>query len=352
MIPHSRPTVPSAEEWATLAQSLEPGWVADGPLVRRFEAELSPWFGGSGGVAVNSGSNALQLALLAVGVEPESEVLVPAYCCAALLNAIASAGARPVLVDSEPGGHNLSLEAALTQKTAAVSAVVVAHMFGEPADAAAFRALGVPIIEDCAQSLGAAIGGSFTGGSGDAAIGSFFATKVITTGHGGMVAARNPDVVSRVRDLVEYDNREEWRPRFSYGFTEMQAALGLWQIARLPQFLARRRAIADYYTERFSARHLAVPLKGAGAADRIYYRYVLRAREADEAIHVLRAAGVDAKRPVFRPLHQYLGGEYPQAQAAHRQIVSLPLYPELTDSESAHVADAVLRSEELWLRHG
>jgi dTDP-4-amino-4,6-dideoxygalactose transaminase len=130
----------------------------------------------------------------------------------------------------------------------------------------------------------------------------------------------------------------------------MQAALGLWQTARLQQFLARRRAIADYYTERFSARRLAIPLASPDAAGRIFYRYVLRARDAEEAIDALRAAGVDAKRPVFRPLHHYLGEECPQAQAAHRQIVSLPIYPGLTDSDSAQVADAVLRSEELWLR--
>lgn len=350
MIPHSRPTVPTAEEWSALIQELEPGWVADGPLVRRFESELSPWLGGSGGVAVNSGTNALQLALLAVGVTPDSEVLVPAYCCAALINAIAATGARPVLVDAEPGGHNLSLEAAESRSSANVSAVVVAHMFGDPVDTAAFRSLGVPIIEDCAQSLGAAARGGYTGGAGDAAIGSFFATKVITTGHGGMVAARDPEVTARVRDLVEYDNREDWRPRFSYGFTEMQAALGLWQTARLPQFLMRRRTIADYYNERFTAAGIACPAtSGGAAAERIFYRYVLRAGNADAAIEALRAAGVDAKRPVFRPLHQYLGDEAPQAQLAHEQIVSLPIYPGMMDSEGERVADAVLRCAGHWL---
>jgi len=352
MIPHSRPTVPSGEEWSALIQELEPGWVADGPLVHRFEAELSPWLGGAGGVAVNSGSNALQLALLAVGVSPESEVLVPAYCCAALLNAIGATGARAVLVDSEPGGHNLSLDDAHRRMSDRVSAVVVVHMFGDPAPTAAFRSLGVPIVEDCAQSLGAAGGGCHTGGVGDAAIGSFFATKVITTGHGGIVTARNPAVVEQVRDMVEYDNRDDWRQRFSYGFTEMQAALGLWQTARLTQFLARRRAIADYYTERFSAHQIATPpVPTAPGTDRIYYRYVLRARSADEAIAALRSMGVDAKRPVFRPLHHYLGGESPQAQIAHEQIVSLPIYPQLGDSEAEQVTEAVLGRPELWHRN-
>src|SRR5690606_3234224 len=145
---------------------------------------------------------------------------------------------------------------------------------------------------------------------------------------GGIVTAANSERVAGVRDLVEYDNRDEWKPRFSYGFTEMQAALGLWQIERLKEFLLRRRVIADYYTERFSAQQIAIP-SATGSTDlgRIYYRYVLRARDAEAAIGVLRALGVDAKRPVFRPLHHYLGEEAPHAQAAHEQIVSLPIYP-------------------------
>lgn len=349
-IPHSRPTLPTAEEWAELTAQLHPGWVADGPLVRQFEAEIAPWLGGVGAVAVNSGTNALQLAMLAVGVRPGSAVLVPAYCCAALLNAIHAVRARPVLVDSEPGGHNLSLESAHRQLTPDVAAAIIVHTFGDPVDTAAFRSLGVPLIDDCAQALGAGEPGALVGGKADVAIGSFYATKVMTTGHGGIVTSPDAERVARVRDLVEYDNRDEWEPRFSYGFTEMQAALGLWQLARLSDFLARRRTIADYYSSRFSDLRIAVPITSRGEGHRsIAYRYTLRAHDANSAIAQLQARGIDAKRPVFRPLHQYLGLEAPAAQAAHEQIVSLPIYPSLTDTEAEAVVEAVAATRDCWL---
>ena len=342
MIPHSKPTLPAGDEWAGLTAQLTPGWVADGPLVREFEREGARWLGGSGGVAVNSGSNALHLALLAVGVTPGSEVLVPAYCCAALLNSIAATGATPVLVDSEPGSHNMSVAEAELRKTDRTTALVAVHMFGDPVAIEPLRSLGVPIVEDCAQSLGTRVDGALAGSRGDAAIGSFFATKVITTGHGGIVTSARHDVVERVRDLVEYDNRDEWQPRFSYGFTELQAVLGLWQLARLPEFLALRRSIADYYTVRFAAAGISTPTGTPEAGlEPMRYRYVLRARSAEQAIAALRAQGIDAKRPVYRPLHHYLAQRCPAAEQAHEEIVSLPIYPTLTVEERERVVAAV-----------
>src|SRR4051812_38798350 len=139
---------------------MAPGWIADGPCGEAFAEAAATWLGAGyplagGGVAVNSGTSALHLALLAVGVRPGSEVLVPAYCCAALLNAVALAGAVPALVDAEPGGFNLSAADARRRLTWRSAAVVVAHMFGRPAPLAPFLELGIPVIEDCAQSLGA-----------------------------------------------------------------------------------------------------------------------------------------------------------------------------------------------------
>src|SRR5690349_10020793 len=109
-IPHSKPTLPSSDEWSDITTRLAPGWIANGPCVEAFAGEAAGWLGGAGGVAVNSGTSALHLALLAVGVQPGAEVLVPAYCCAALLNAVHLAGAQPVLVDAEPGGFNICPE--------------------------------------------------------------------------------------------------------------------------------------------------------------------------------------------------------------------------------------------------
>ena len=337
-VPHSRPLLPTALEWAEVTDRLSSGWIADGPCVEAFARQAAGWLGATEGVAVNSGTSALHLALLAVGVGPGSEVLIPAYCCAALLNAVDLAGAVPVLVDSEPGGFNLSADDARRRLTGRTAAVVVAHMFGRPAPLAPFLDLGVPVIEDCAQSLGAREDDRLTGSGGAIAISSFYATKVITTGQGGLVSTRDAEKRDGLRDLVEYDNRDEWRPRFNYRMSEMQAALGLWQLERLPAFLERRRLIAGYYDEQISR----VNQKPADR-EAICYRYLLRVEDAEPVIEALQGRGVDAKRPVYRPLHHYLGGNYPHAQAAHEQWVSLPLYPALTDGEVERVAAAVRR---------
>jgi perosamine synthetase len=335
-IPHSKPVLPSHEEWSEIAARLAPGWIADGPCAETFAKEAARWLGGIGGVAVNSGTSALHLALLAVGVQPGSEVLVPAYGCAALLNAVQLAGAVPALVDTEPGGFNICPEDARRRLTPRTAAVVVAHLFGHPAPLAPFLDLGVPVVEDCAQSLGAMAAEAPTGSHGAMAIGSFYATKVITTGQGGLVSSASAAALAAVRDWVEYDNREDWCPRFNYKMTEIQAVLGLWQLDRLASFLARRRAIARYYDERLALT--PAPSTPPGA---ICYRYVLRVEDAETVIRELQTLGVDAKRPVYRPLHHYLGGDYPRAQAAHQESVSLPLYPALTDSEVEAVVEAL-----------
>jgi perosamine synthetase len=332
LIPHSRPTLPEGDGWREVTDLLAPGWAADGPCLAAFEAEAAAWFGCGHGVAVNSGTSALFLALRALEVGPGHEVLVPAYCCAALLNAVAQTGATPVLVDTEPGGPNLCPADAQRRRTSRTAAVVVAHMFGLPADVAAFEALGVPIVEDCAQSLGARTDAGLTGSRGRIAIGSFYATKVITTGQGGLAATSDAELAGRLRDLLHYDNRDEWRPTGNFGLGELAAALGRRQLARLPDFLKRRAAIADYYGE-----VLGSPSRPPGA---IAYRFVAQAADAEAAIAALRAAGVDAKRPVYRPLHHYLGGLYPGAEAAHRRNVSLPIYPSLSDEHMRHVGRA------------
>lgn len=350
VIPHSRPTLPTAEEWAEVTGRLAPGWAADGPCVRAFQSAVAPWLGAEAGTAVNSGSTALQLALLAAGVTPGSQVAVPAYCCAALLNAISGAGARPLLVDSVPGGYHLSVDDLARRWTSDVSAIVAVHMFGDPVELEPLNQFGVPVIEDCAQSLGATHRNRFTGAEGALAIGSFYATKVLTTGHGGVVTSTDSRLLAAVTNLTEYDNRDDWQPRFSVGMSEVQAALGLWQLERLPRFLARRRAIAAYYMERVAGNLGITPAnRWPTGAEPIYYRFTLRAHEADTAFRLLRERGVDAKRPVYQPLHHYLGGDYPQAQLAHEQIVSLPIYPTLTDAEAEAVMDAVESLRDLWL---
>lgn len=266
-------------------------------------------------------------------------MILPSYLCAGPLHAIQHAGATPRLVDCDPTMYNLDpahVKRTLTRKT---KALLVPHLFGLPADLSELTSLGVPVIEDCAQALGATYRGKPVGGIGDLAICSFYATKVITTGEGGMLLARDARLLRLATDLRDYDERRTFRTRFNYKMTDFQAALGLSQLRQLPGFLARRRALADRYNQELKG----LPLAGPSAPedrDHIYYRYVVRVtRGLETMLTRLERAGVSARRPVFRPLHRYLDQEgFPGTEEAWRTALSLPIYPSLGDDIERVVA--------------
>ncbi len=218
--------------------------------------------------------------------------------------------------------------------------MIAVHYFGLHADLDALKGLCLPLIEASAQALGALYRGRPVGSVGDAAVFSFYATKLITTGEGGMLLSNDERVLAIGRDLREYDQKEDDRPRFNYKMADLQAALGLAQLKEFPRFLERRQAIASLYRERLQTLPLELPL---APPDRlpVYYRYVVKGMlPADAHLARLRALGVDARRPVFRPLHRYLGlAGFPGAEEAWEKAVSLPLYPSLSDEEIARIVE-------------
>jgi len=337
-IPHSRPTV-GEEDLQALAPVLQSGFLAQGAQVAAFEAELAKLLGVRGGVATSSGTAALHLALLALGLRRGDEVLLPSYACSALLHAVWAAGATPRPVDCDPGSFNMNPEAARKACSSRAKALIVVHAFGLPAELDDLKGLGLPLIEASAQALGATFKGRPVGGIGEAAVLSFYATKLITTGEGGMLLSNDERILAVGRDLREYDQKEDATPRLNYKMTDLQAALGLAQLKRLPQFLKRREQIANVYRERLSALPLEQPLLFPG---RIWYRYVVKGPgRADPFLARLQALGVEARRPVFRPLHRYLGQEgFPGTEEAWERAVSLPLYPSLSDEEVERVLQA------------
>jgi len=334
-IPHSRPAV-GAEEAEAAAAVVTSGMLAAGEETAAFERELAAAVGAAGAVAVSSGTAALHLALLVLGIGPGDEVIVPSWVCTAVLNAVRYVGAAPVVADVEPETGNIAASAAERARTRRTRAAIVPHVMGLPADLDALAALGVPLIEDCAQALGAEYRGRPVGGVGVLSIFSFYATKVIATGQGGMVASRDPDLVARARDLVEYDNRDDYRARYNYQLTDVQAAIGRRQLQRLPEFVLRRRALAERY------RQAGPPDWHGRREGHIYYRYLLRVRDVDAAAAWFGARGIGARRPVYRPLHQYLGGPAcPAADAIHASVLSVPLYPALQTPEVERVVAAI-----------
>lgn len=324
-----------------MARVVRGGQLAQGPEVAGLERELARYLGVAAAAAVSSGSAALEMALRALDVGAGHEVVIPSYACDAVYHAVTRCGATPVLADADPETLGLSAADAARRRTARTRAVIVVHPFGLAVDLAEFERLGVALVEDCAQTLGATLGGRPVGARGGLAVCSFYATKLLTTGEGGAVAGA-AELVARVRDLRDYDERTELAPRFNYKMTDLQAALGRGQLARLDAFIARRRALAARYRAALArAPHCRVPVD-AGARH-VYHRFVVAVDKPLEPVLAhLERRGVTARRPVFRPIHQALGlSGYPNAERLWRECLSLPCYPLLTDDEADTVTAAL-----------
>jgi perosamine synthetase len=340
LIAHARPTL-NEEDAERVARVVRSGRLAQGEEVAGFEGELARRLGVPAAAAVSSGSAALELALRAVGVGPGAEVVVPTYACDALHHAVTRCGATPVLADADPETLGVSAADAARRRSARTRAVVVVHPFGLAVGLDEFLALGVPVVEDCAQAIGAVVDGRPAGSRGALAVCSFYATKLLTTGEGGAVAGPAA-AVARARDARDYDERQDLAPRFNYKLTDMQAALGRSQLGRLDAFVARRRAVAARY------RGLLAGVAGCrvpaeAGARHVYHRFVVRvAAPLERVIERLARGGVTARRPVFRPIHRALGlAGYPEAERLWQTCLSLPCYPLLSDAEVDAVAAAL-----------
>ena len=343
-IPHSRPTL-GQDEVAAVSEVIASGHIAQGKKVRDFEAGVSEIIGVPYAAAVSSGTSALYLTLYAMGVGEGDEVIIPSFVCTALLNAVRYTGAEPVFADIEEETYNIDPEDVKKRLTPRTKAVIVPHMFGAPADLETLTALDVPIIEDCAQAVGATYAGGPVGALGHAAVCSFFATKVITSGGGGMVVSRSKRRVERIRNIREYDNRKAYELRFNCKMTDIQAAMGLVQLSRLQTFVRKRRKIARMYQDAFDTLGLGLPVFEPG---HIFYRYVVTVgsggigRWSDQ----LTGRGIACAQPVFRPLHLYLGRHgYPRTERVWRNALSIPVYPSLSNEDIKRVIDEVTLAE-------
>lgn len=342
-IPHSKPTV-GKDEARGIQEVLASGRIATGEEVARFEQEMASYLGLRGGVATASGTAALHLSLLTLGVKEGDEVIIPSFTCSALLNAVHYCRATPVVVDIDEETMNISFSAthkALSKRTAAI---VVPHMFGHPVENINdFLSFGPPVIEDCAQSLGATSHGTMTGTIGAIAMLSFYATKVITTGQGGMVVSQDEDLLERVRDLREYDKKSEYKIRYNYCMTDVQGRMGRIQLKKLPLFLEARLKRAQWYEKYLSGLEGVVLPRQKG----IHYRYVIKITNGrlHNALEQLHQNGIEAQRPVFSPLHRYLNLDgFDITEQVFSEALSLPLYPRLTAEEVRYTARYLSRA--------
>ncbi len=329
------------EEIQAVSEVIASGHIAEGAVVKEFEQKFGDYLNAKHAVATNSGTSALHLALLALEVRPGDEVIIPSYVCCALLNAVNYTGATAVLADICPDTYNLDAADVKKRLSSRTKVIIVPHLFGMAADLDSLLALDVPIIEDCAQAVGAVYNQRPVGTFGVASICSFYATKVITTGEGGMVVCNAKDIAERIRDLKTYDQKDDYKIRFNYKMSDIQAVLGLAQLERLNSILRRRKAIAEQYTRAFKALDLNLP---PDDSSQIFFRYVMGLKaDSSSGIKALSRKGIGCDRPIYLPLHRQMKLKgYPVSEKAWKNSLSIPIYPSLTNGEVSQVIDAVI----------
>ncbi|MGD1971224.1 MAG: DegT/DnrJ/EryC1/StrS family aminotransferase [Desulfobacterales bacterium] len=341
-ISHSRPTL-GAEEAEAVAEVITSGHIAEGEVVTRFEKAFAEKMGVRHAVAVSSGTAALHLTLLAMGVGPDDEVIIPSFVCTALLHAVQYVGATPILAEIDPLTYNIDPSDVQKRISNRTKAIIVPHLLGLAADLDRLLELNIPIIEDCAQAVGGRYQNKPLGTFGPAAIFSFYATKMMAAGEGGMVIAKSAELIDRIRDLKSYDEKAADRIRYNYKMTDMQAALGEVQLARLDDFIARRRTIARRYMD--SLKSLAIKLP-AHKDEHIFYRFAIGLdTDCEPIMHNLRQQGIGCARPVFLPIHRHLKMDgYQQTDHAWKTTLSVPIYPSLQTAAIEQVITRFIRN--------
>jgi perosamine synthetase len=343
MIAQSRPHI-TEEDFRYLDEIIRSGYVAPGPIVEKLQSSFSKMLGVRHSVAVSTGTAALHLALLALGVKPGDEIILPSYVCASVLNAIDYTGANAVLTEIEPVTLNPTAEIIEGRLTSKTKAVILTHTFGFPADLDGILSLGIPVIEDCAQALGATFRNKQVGSWGTISVFSFYATKMICSGHGGMVCTGDDQLAEALRDLSSPDARDNYRVRYNYRMSDLVAGLAVSQLSKLPGFVNRRREIAGIYRHALSDCDVVLQ-QAIPHSEPAFYRFVCQVERASEFIQRTREDGVFCDRPVSRPLHDYLGMKgspsFENTDQVWNRTVSIPLYPSLSEAEISSIISVV-----------
>lgn len=368
MISINQPAI-GKEEIEAVVEVLKSGILSEksgrGPRVLQFEKDFSKYVGAKHAVAVSSGTAALHSALLAVGIQPGDEVVVPSFTFSATAEAVVLAGGRPSFADIDADTYAItpeSIEAALTSKTKAILPV---HMYGLCADMDPIMELarnrGLIVIEDAAQAHGAEYKGRRAGSIGDATCFSFYAGKNMTTGEGGMVTTNDDDLAEQMRMIRTHgEERPYWvsRQGHNYHMPEIAGALGIVQLKKLPVFLEERRKNAEYLTEKLSVLGKLVMPKEPAGRKHAWYLFSPRLRGANagkrnKLVEKLRSRNIGAAvyyespvhmLPYYRDLQSTRRSALPETERACRQVFSLPVHPQLRQTELQFITDSVKRA--------
>lgn len=375
-LPFARPDIGPAEIDAVSA-AMRSGWVTTGPKTKEFEQAFTAFLGGNGlqSIAVNSATAGLHLALEALGIGPGDEVIAPTLTFTATVEVVRYLGADPVLVDVDPVTLNIDpakVRAAITPRTKAIMPV---HYGGLACDMDAILAIAkehhLKVVEDAAHALPTTWRGTLVGQlQSDVTVFSFYANKTITTGEGGMAVTHDPALAQRMRTMRLHGmNRDAFdrftaktpawyyevvAPGFKYNMTDVAAAMGVEQLARLPQFVQRRQDLATRYHDQLAPLPLTLPADAPQGDTHAWHLYVIRLRAdaplgRDAAIQALSDRGIGTsvhyvplhRHPYWRDRYQLTPEMFPQADAAYQAMISIPLFTAMGDSDQDRVIAAL-----------
>lgn len=373
-IPFHRPSI-GPEEFEAVSKVLESRWLTTGPITQQFERDFALYVGAKYALAVNSCTAALHLALDAAGIGNDDEVLVPTYTFTASAEVVTYLGARPVLCDSLPGEFNIDPADAERRITAKTKAIIAVHIAGQPCDLGSLRALAdrhhLCLIEDAAHALPATFAGRRIGSISEFTAFSFYATKTITTGEGGMLTTDNDNWARRIKTMRLHGiSGDAWKRYSAEGswfyevvdagykdnMPDLLAAIGLAQLRKADDFHVRRCQIARRYLEAFSTvPELELPPVTDPVRDHSWHLFILRLApnalsiRRKEFIAELRRVGIGTSvhfiplhlHPFYAQQYGYRQGDMPNAEYAYSRCLSLPIFPDMRDEEVERVISAV-----------
>ncbi len=373
-LPFHRPSI-GTEEIQAVERVLTSRWLTTGPVAHEFERQFASFVGCKYALAVNSATAALQLSMDCIDVRPGDEVLVPTYTFAATAAVVIHAGARPVFCDTVEDGFNVCLTDVERRITSRTKAIVPVHIAGQPCDLEKIHALAAKydlhVIEDAAHALPTSYKGRRVGAISELTAFSFYATKTISTGEGGMLTTDNEEYAQRAIKMrlhgisgdawKRYSREGSWFYEvecagYKMNMCDILAALGCTQLTKCERFWERRQAIAKFYSDNFvGVEGLQVPPPGQRDAGHSWHLYILRIWPESLGLNRNRFIEELSKRGIgtsvhFIPLHLhpfyaqkygYRRGHFPNAEDAYLRCLSLPIFPDMTDEEVERVVDAV-----------
>lgn len=374
-LPYGRQTI-SEDDIAAVVEVLRSDWLTTGPAVDRFENALAEFTGAKHAVALSSGTAALHAMMHALEIGQGDEVIVPPITFAATANAVVYCGGVPVFADVKPGSLLIDPERVREKVTPRTRAIMAVDYAGQPCDYDDLRAIAdrhhLALVSDACHALGAHYKNRKVGALADLSSFSFHGVKNITTGEGGMVTTDNPDFDRRLRSFRNHGITTDHRQRaaagsfaydmvdlgFNYRITDLQCALGVTQLRKLPHWLKQRTAIAQAYGELFSGMQEIRALDRLPDRDHAYHLYVIevetsgRTASRDRVFSVLRSQGIGCNvhyRPVYlHPFYQdqlgYPQGLCPYAEAAYERILSLPIFPQMDDNDVRRVVSSLQKA--------